>query len=157
FNEDEAVDIAAGSEFGNDIKIYLNDGDEDGDFTAGTPKTGIDGTSMTTGFLNGDEVPDLAVGDAGTGKAVILLGDGAGGFSAPATSPENLPGAPRSIVAADFNNDSKADLVAAGGGTPGFAAVMLGDGNGDFAAPSSSPEAVGSVPTAIAAAPLNAD
>lgn len=157
FNADDAIDIAAGSEFSNEIRIYLNDGDEDGDFTGAAPITGIDGTAMATGLFNADEAIDLAVGEGGSKKAAILLGNGSGGFAAAPTSPEELPGAVRWLVSSDFNNDGKVDLAATGGNTPGFAAILLGNGAGDFTGPGASPESVGSFPTSIAAAPLNGD
>ncbi|MFL5871991.1 MAG: FG-GAP repeat domain-containing protein [Solirubrobacterales bacterium] len=157
FNEDHATDIAAGSEFSNEIRIYLNDGDEDGDFTGTSPISGIDGTAMTSGLFDADGAIDLAIGEGGSKKAAILLGNGSGGFAAAPTSPEELPGEVRWLVSADFNNDSKPDLAATGGGSPGFAGVLLGNGAGDFTGPTSSPEVVGSFPTSIAAAPLNGD
>jgi len=157
FNEDEAIDIAAGSEFSDEIRVYLNDDEEDGDLTGGAPISGTDGTAMTTGFFNGDAALDLAIGEGASKKAAILLGNGSGGFAAAPTSPEELPGEVRWLVSADFNNDSKADLAATGGGGPGFVAVLLGNGAGDFTAPGTSPESVGSFPTSIAAAPLNGD
>lgn len=157
FNEDDAIDIAAGSEFSNELRVYLNDNEEDGDFTVGAPRKETDGTAMTTGFFDADAALDLAIGEGAAKKAAILLGNGSGGFAAAPTSPEELPGEVRWLVSADLNNDSKADLAATGGGTPGFAAVLLGDGAGDFTAPGTSPESVGSFPTSIAAAPLNGD
>ncbi len=157
FNEDDAVDIAAGSEFSNEIRVYLNDNEEDGDFTVGAPRKETDGTAMTTGFFNADAALDLAIGEGVPKKAVILLGNGGGGFAVAPTSPEELPGEVRGLVSADFNNDGKVDLAATGGGTPGYAAILFGNGAGDFSAPATSPESVGSFPTSLAAAPLSND
>jgi VCBS repeat protein len=157
FNDDEQIDIVVGSEFSNEVKIYTNNGDENGDFTAGVPVTGVDGVSMTTGFFDGNDIADVAVGDEAGSKAVILLGNGGGGLAAAPSSPETLPGAPHGIASSDFNNDGAADLVAVGGSASSFAAILLGNGEGDFTAPSTSPETVGSFPVGVAAAPLSLD
>lgn len=155
FSGDGEEDIVIGSPFTHEVSIYVNDGDEDGDFTEGTPVTGVDGIELTTGQFNAGGALDVAVAQESPSAAEILLGNGAGGLSKAATSPETLPGPSHAIASADFNADGKTDLVAVGNNTPGFAAILLGEGNGDFVPAPSSPESVGSWPIAVVAVPLD--
>ncbi|HZO06669.1 MAG TPA: VCBS repeat-containing protein [Solirubrobacterales bacterium] len=154
FSGDGEEDIVVGNPFTHEVSVYVNDGEEDGDFTEGTPVTGVDGYSLATGFFDAGGALDVAVATE-SAAAVILLGNGSGGLSKAASSPEALPGPSHAIASADFNADGKTDLAAVGNNTPGYAAILLGAGDGDFAPAPSSPESVGSWPTAIAAAPLD--
>lgn len=155
FTGDGEADLVLGSEFSDEVTVYVNDGDENGDFTEGAPVTGVDGIALTTGQFNAGGALDVAVSQEFKASAVILLGNGAGGLAAAASSPEALPGPSHAIASADFNADGKADLVALGNNTPGYAAILLGDGNGDFAPAPSSPESVGAFPIGVAVAPLD--
>jgi hypothetical protein len=83
--------------------------------------------------LNGDGKKDLAVASGGSGQSVsVLLGNGDGTFSPAAGSPIGISGQASSVIAADFNSDSKLDLVVGS-----FSGVFLltGDGIGHFTAP----------------------
>lgn len=154
FSGDGEEDIVVGNPFTHEISVYVNDGDEDGDFTEGTPLTGIDANSLATGFFDAGGTLDVAVATE-TAAAVVLLGNGSGGLAKAATSPEELSGPSHAIASADFNADGKTDLVVVGNNTPGYAAILLGEGNGDFKPAPSSPESVGSWPIAVAAVPLD--
>jgi hypothetical protein len=155
FTGDGEDDIVLGSEFSNEVTVYVNDGDEDGDLTEGVPVTEVDGIALATGNFDAGSALDVAVSQESSASAVILLGNGAGGLGKAASSPETLPGPSHDVASADFNADGKTDLVALGNNTPGYAAVLLGAGDGDFAAAPSSPESVGSWPLSVAAAPLD--
>lgn len=156
FSGDGEEDFVVGNQFTHEVTVYVNDGDEDGDFTEGAPVTGIDAYSLATGFFDAGGALDVAVATETT-AAVILLGNGGGGLSKAASSPETVPGPAHAIVSADFNADGKADLAATGNNTPGYAAILLGQGGGDFAPAPSSPESVGAFPLALVAAPLDAN
>jgi VCBS repeat protein/FG-GAP repeat protein len=90
--------------------------------------------SVAVGDFNGDGKEDLAVSDSGVADGShyvrILLGDGAGHFSA-ATNIDTGPG---SIIVGDFNGDGKQDFAVAEFNS-NKVSISLGDGAGGFSAP----------------------
>ena len=92
-----------------------------------------------------------AAGAAGNGVA-ILLGDGNGGFGAPARF-EVGRGATR-IVAADFNADGDTD-VAVLNSNSGTVSILLGDGHGSLGPQTTLP--VGGTPIGLALGDFNGD
>ena len=150
-NGDGKVDLAVANRDSNDVTVLLGNGA--GGFSAapGSPiKLGPrDPVSLVTADLNGDGRPDLAVANYTSKDVSVLLGDGAGGFSAAPGSPVRVAGHPLSVTAADLNGDGKVDLV-----IPAYKnviSILLGDGLGRFAAASGSPIAVGSDPSSAIA------
>lgn len=117
-------------------------------------------TGMALADVNGDHHLDLvATGTdtaSGTGRTVIFLGNGAGGFVTLSTTTIGVnPGSP---VVADVNLDGKIDIVygnSASGYSVGSIIVTLGDGVGGFGAAASFPLATGSI--ALTAGDLNSD
>ena len=106
--------------------------------------------------FNADGKLDVAVANNFSSEVSVLLGDGAGNFSAPTKFA--VPAHPVAIVTNDFNNDGKPDVaVAAFSGTQGdgSVSVLLGNGAGGFAAPVSF--AVGQGPSSITSADFNGD
>jgi hypothetical protein len=119
------------------------------------------GYSVAVSDFNLDGFADLAFasydGDAGyRGKVTILLGNGSGGFAAPAGPPTVIPGGPYFVAAGDFDLDGKPDLVVA---VPvaNEVTILLGDGTGLFTEASGSPLPVPSEPLFAAIGDLNLD
>lgn len=92
--------------------------------------------------------------DAGSSIVMILLGNGDGTFGPPATFV--VGNSPEAILAADFNNDGKLDLVVANC-ADATVTLLLGNGDGTFTQPPGSPNAVGKWPISLAAADFNGD
>jgi hypothetical protein len=136
FANNKTQDIAAVS--GTSVYIFSNDGTGtltlSHTYTLQQPSYGI-----ATADVNHDGNLDLVV--AGTDPIMqlwnysVLLGNGDGSFQPPVFYSQNLVASEsHSIVIADFNNDHKPDL-AISMGLPGTVAVLLGNGDGTFAAP----------------------
>jgi hypothetical protein len=118
------------------VVVLLGNGN--GSFGSPTITTGAAtdspaGVSGTLGDLNGDGKPDVMVIVTGSSQEnfskafYVLLNNGDGTFAAP-TSP--FVSAPvGNVVAGDFNNDGKLDVIM--GTSPGIG-VLLGKGDGTF-------------------------
>jgi hypothetical protein len=127
-----APDLAVANEGSNNVSILLGNGF--GQFTAAAPvAVGSMPSAVVTGNFNGDAFADLAIASVGDDDIAIKLGDGAGGFSGTGTVSTGTSSDPSAIATGDFNNDGKADLVAANQGNS-TVSVHLGDGMGNFAA-----------------------
>src|SRR5271156_2117611 len=156
FNGDGRPDYAVPTNTGP-IVILL--GAANGTFTNGTTVTTtspFEPTSVVVGDFNGDGRQDLAVlSAAGAGSVNIYLGNGNGTFQAA----KNYPVAPstsgsRLLAIGDFNRDGIQDLVA----TNSFinnVAVILGNGDGSFQAPTYYP--VAAAPWNVVVGDLNQD
>jgi hypothetical protein len=92
-------------------------------------------TSVAVGDFNGDGNQDLAVANDGVS---ILLGDGTGNFSAPTNFPAGV--GPVSVAVGDFNGDGNQDLATANILSHDMGvSILLGDGTGNFSAPTNFP------------------
>ena len=131
FNEDGKLDLAVGMSIGNGAKIFLGNGD--GTFQSPTLlASGNQIGQVAVGDLNGDGNVDLVASVHNSPpRALVMLGDGAGNFSAPTSFTTDSVGKAVSLALGDLNGDGKLDLVAANTSAPGLA-VLLGDGSGGF-------------------------
>ncbi len=157
FNGDGKLDFAIVNETGNTVTVLLGNGA--GGFTAapGSPfPTGTIPDSIAVGDFNADGKLDLAIANAGSNDVTVLLGDGAGGFTAAPGSPFPVGSTPDSIAAWDFNADGKLDLAIANAGSNSVT-LLLGDGAGGFTAAPGSPFTVGSGPVSLAVGDFNGD
>lgn len=94
---------------------------------------GTDPQEVVTADFNNDGKLDLATANAGSNTLSVLLGNGAGGFGATQQFPAGSSRAvdPLSLVAADFNNDGRPDLVTANDGSENQS-ILFGNGDGTF-------------------------
>ena len=118
-------------------------GNGDGTFQSAVNYPGLGGTtSIASADFSGDGKPDVAVGITapfGPGTVVIMLNNGNGTFGA--GSGYSAGASPSFLHTADVNADSKPDLVVANAGASflglgGSVSILVNNGNGTFAAPS---------------------
>jgi hypothetical protein len=131
FNDDQIQDLAVVNVNSEDVYILLGEGD--GTFrSAGVFEASFLPRAAVTGDLNGDTIPDLAVINWGfdVGSTVsIFKGNGDGTFGS--DEGFNVEGAPRFVIASDFNGDEIADLAVVT--TQSHSLVTLfGKGDGTF-------------------------
>ncbi len=135
FNNDQVADIATANFNDDNVSVLLGAGD--GTFGAANSfKFGAGAEAIASADLNGDGNADLVVTD-GIKSVDISLGNGDGTF-ATATA-ISLATQPMGIAIADFNGDGHPDIAVAIHGpeinSQGQVAILIGHGDGTFAAP----------------------
>ncbi|MFQ5588168.1 MAG: FG-GAP repeat domain-containing protein [Nitrospiria bacterium] len=137
-NKDGFQDAVTGDFISENISILPGKGD--GTFqTPVAPGSGLVGdvTALAVGDINSDTHLDIAASVLTSASVVIFLGDGAGGFQNPLTTPV---GRIISLSLADLNGDPFLDLAATlapdpSDPDPALIAVLIGNNNGTFQAP----------------------
>jgi hypothetical protein len=156
FNGDGAPDLAVANRNSDNVSVLLGRGD--GTFQPRVDYAAGSGTqAVTVGDWNGDGHTDLATTSFDTNSVYILMGRGDGTFLAGDTF--DIGSQPVAIVAGDWDGDGHLDLAAAdsatyGGGSPAVS-LLMGNGDGTFAAPRS--YAVGTDPMDAAVGDFNED
>jgi ELWxxDGT repeat protein len=129
-NGDGKIDLVAANAAGHDVVTMLGNGD--GTFQAGTTNAaGASPVAVAAGDFNGDGKIDIAVADddMSTGGAIVLIGDGTGGYASPVSYAAGS--SPDAITVADVNGDGISDLVLTTIGD-NKAEVLIGNGDGTF-------------------------
>jgi FG-GAP-like repeat/FG-GAP repeat len=160
FTGDGMPDVAVAGGSGS-VSLLVNEGG--GTFADGERRpTGAAGSvgRLTATHVDADGLADLVATDAGaTPAALVLRGNGAGGFVPLGPQPLGLPFAPISIATGDINGDGATDVVAGSGG--GQFAVLHGNGQGGVSPAPGSPfrtdDPAGGDVTDLAAVDLNRD
>jgi uncharacterized protein (TIGR03437 family) len=125
-NGDGKLDIVTANSGANTVTVLLGNGL--GGFTAaaGSPfAVGTTPQAVAIADVNGDGKPDIVAANASDNTISVLLGDGAGGFTAASASPLPAGNAPFALAAGDFNGDGRPD-VAVADVSGGNVTVLLG-------------------------------
>jgi FG-GAP-like repeat len=127
FNRDGIADIASVAANG---RLTVRLGRSDGTFpeTASMPVSGRKPRALIADDFNGDNIPDLLIGDE-DGTVMLFLSDGTGRF-APGRKIVHLESV-TSIAVADFNKDGIVD-IAVSDSRASTVTVYFGSGNGSF-------------------------
>lgn len=144
FNNDNYSDLAAVDTIDNQVTIFLGSGSGSiGGYTDLTlPASG--GIAGSAADFNGDGKLDVAVAQFNqnaqgiTGFIAVLPGKGDGTFKQPVSTPVSNIGIGQMVVG-DFNGDGKVDVATAFVPATGGISVVLGNGDGTFGNPISSP------------------
>ncbi len=131
FNGDGRIDFVTTSEISNIMRVVLANAGGGYDAPALTEFAGRTQKYVTSGYLNADGFLDLAIANVATNDISILSGDGAGHFSAPVNFAANGFSQPYNIAIADFDGDTKVDLIV-NLSLQNRMAFMKGDGAGNF-------------------------
>ena len=163
FDHDGHLDLAVTSPQDGTVTIHLGKGG--GMFKAPVAyPAGSGALGLVAADLNHDGALDLAVADSFTpasfrdrGLVAVLLGNGDGTFQAHVDA-ETASLSPVDVAAGDFNGDGRTDLaVATNLREIGRLVVLLGNGDGTFAASTASAPLTGSLASRIVAADFNGD
>lgn len=160
-NHDKNPDIVTLTKLGY---IWVMMGYGNGSFAKQTTfNPGWDPYSLAIADLNHDTNLDIVVANNGdfilmdNGSVSVLMGYGNGSFSPPTTFPamcEGVLGTVVGVAIADLNHDMNLDIVTVSENVCDVS-VLIGDGNGKFALPTTFP--TGCSPMAVAIADLNHD
>jgi len=160
FNGDGNQDFVVTNFTDNTFSLFLGNGDGTFKQAAGSPfalPNAVAGPiAMTESDFNSDGNLDLAIVNRTTNNVTILLGNGNGTFTQATNSPFPVGHSPVAIATGDLNEDSHPDLAVLNQ-SDNTLSVLLGNGDGTFAAAPNSPFATGQTPTAVAIADFNAD
>ncbi|MBL8695214.1 MAG: VCBS repeat-containing protein [Planctomycetes bacterium] len=154
---DGDLDVVTANMSSSDLSILLGDG-AGGLGAALSIALAAPPSSVAAGNLNSDGNMDLVAGIGAfiTGHVAVLLGNGTGGFSSPATFAAGLY--PQGLALGELNGDGNLDVAVAISGGPQShigLAVLFGNGAGGLGSAQSIP--IGLAPRSIAIADLDGD
>ena len=168
-NADGMLDLAVSNPGSATVTVLLNTTPAGSQTLSFTPPqtfaTGASPAGIAFGDFNEDGRPDLAVANAGSHTASVLLNTTVRGATTAAFAPQrtfpvvNTPAGPSSIAVGDFNGDGKPDLVVANAGAASVS-VLLNTTPAGTTIASFAPQqtfAVGHNAVAVAVGDLNGD
>jgi probable HAF family extracellular repeat protein len=129
FNGDGKQDLVALDS--SNAVIHLGDGTGHFSFANSVDTGCASPFQVAVADFNGDGKLDLTTACYFTDTVTVLLGNGAGGFGAPASF--NVSDGPQGFAVGDFNGDGKQDLAVACM-PAGVISILIGDGAGSFGA-----------------------
>jgi glucose/arabinose dehydrogenase len=162
FNGDNRPDLAVANQGSDNVNIFINNGTGSFGSTSTSYFIGDGPHSLRAGDLNGDGRIDLAAANEYSNTIGVLLGNVTGGFTPVVNYATGS--VPKGVGIGDINGDGKLDLISAntagnypnsnnpGGNT---ISVLLGNGNGTFAAPTT--YTTGRTPFSVNVADFNGD
>ena len=154
-NGDGKLDIITSNFGSGSVSVLLGNGN--GTFAAQTTfATPITPSSVTLGDVNGDGILDIITANYNTINASVLLGNGDGTFQSQQTFATG--NGPQSVTLGDVNGDGRLDLITSNFGVSivsGNVSVLLGNGNGTFAAQTTF--ATGNGPRIVTLGDVNGD
>ena len=152
FNADGNQDVIVANYFNGSVTVMMGNGT--GGLTVlnsiSVGGAGSSTSAIAIGDFNGDGTQDFVVTNYQLDNIVVMLGNGAGGFSPASGSPFATGSGPGSVAVADFNADGVEDLAVANV-ADGTLTIFLGNGSGGFTVASGSPVSVGTLPLSVAA------
>ncbi len=155
FNNDGRLDIVV-NRF-NDGNIVILIGLSNGNFSDGTAYSigaGSGPQYVCIGDLNNDNQMDIVTANLGSDSVSVLLGHGNGTFASVTTYSTGIGSTPWWVALGDLNNDNRLDIVSANTGSNTIG-ILLGNGNGTFAAVVTYSTVYGSGPYAVAVGDIN--
>ncbi len=157
FNGDGKPDLAIVNYYDNTVTILLNAGNSAFTQAVASPITVGNGPwDAAVGDFNGDGKVDLAVVNENDNTVSVLIGNGDGTFTAAPSGPIAVGVLPTAITVSDINHDGNLDLVVSNR-NDGTVTILVGNGDGSFAASNGSPLTIGFAPGAIVSCDLNGD
>ena len=157
---DGDLDFVTANTNSNTVSVRRNDGA--GNFTPPAPngEVGVGGSprSVALGDVDGDGDLDLVTANNGNGTVSVLLNNGGGSFSQPATNPNpGVVGNPYSVALGDVDGDGDLDFVTANPVAKAVS-VRLNNGSGNFTPPATNSDpGVGSDPYSVALGDVDGD
>jgi hypothetical protein len=155
FNHDGTLDLAVANSSANTISVLLGNGNGSFASAAHSPfATGTNPIAIAAGDFNGDGKLDLAAANQTSSNLTILLGDGAGNFTAASNSPLALSAAPAALSAGAVADKRSGLAVANQNGT---ITVLQSDSVGNLSEVAGSPVPVSTSLTSMVLADFDND